>query len=263
MSGIKKINGFKDSTIVKKISLIPPLISLLFLPDAVYGQALYKYIDKNGTIHYVDDPMLIPPEYANKKEEVKPETGVNLNFERGSSQPRYESEEEDGTPTSPQGEDSEENQRKAWQKKAYCAKKTLEFLKARETELDEQLKALNMQVNTLGSIGSMQDFASFSGVMEALKQRIKAQEDYVKSGLFEEARRAGVPTGWLRDSGWNYKCEELEAAQTAMEKAKLPQADFAPSDDKRKEKKSETTTSPSNLLSPKDYHRKKGKSGRK
>ena len=38
-------------------------LAALFLPGHDLRAEFYKYIDKNGTLRFVDDPAKIPPEY--------------------------------------------------------------------------------------------------------------------------------------------------------------------------------------------------------
>ena len=53
------------------------LAAILFFPFAV-GAEIYKYVDKNGTIHFVDDLGKVPPEYRDQVPvpEEKPEAAT-------------------------------------------------------------------------------------------------------------------------------------------------------------------------------------------
>jgi hypothetical protein len=58
------------------------VVAALALPSngSAQGQRLYKWIDRNGVVHYGDK---IPPEYANLDRNVLNDQGVSVGFEEG------------------------------------------------------------------------------------------------------------------------------------------------------------------------------------
>ena len=59
------------------------LLSLMFVSFA-YGTDLYKWVDKNGGVHFTDDEGTIPPEYRDgvKTEKMKPSVSPSPSSQR-------------------------------------------------------------------------------------------------------------------------------------------------------------------------------------
>jgi len=132
----------KDFLILIPAALVFVAISS-FLPSSAAG-ASYKYIDKNGTVHFTDRYESIPKEYRDQikiiQEGVRPQTPVLPSREK-------ESKEEGGpSPVEQAGKSKEaELQKEAEAKKAQdkeAEEKKLKVLKDKE----ERIESLRKQV---------------------------------------------------------------------------------------------------------------------
>ena len=247
---------------MKKILLI--FISVFILLPVLNSKSeskLYKYVDKDGNTNYVDNPMAVPPKYREKTKEVQPETGVNMNFERTSySTPEdvNAADMEDDGSNKPSAQ-TEEDIRKEWEKRAYCARSKLKYLKKQQKTLESSLAALNRQKDALGSIGLMQGVANTDGMMNAMKMQIKQQEQYISTGLPNEARRAGVPLYWLKGKKV-YKCEDLQNMQAQVKSAAQGYQGLTPGGSKAKsgEDNKNKNSTIKQILQPNEYFQKTG-----
>jgi chromosome segregation ATPase len=57
---------------MKKMSLLITA-GLLFSFVLAFGQGAYKWVDEKGTVHFTDDPSLIPERYQDQVRETKPQ----------------------------------------------------------------------------------------------------------------------------------------------------------------------------------------------
>jgi hypothetical protein len=60
--------------------LILPLVALALAAGPADAQKLYKWVDKNGQVHYGDK---VPPEYAEQDRDVLNKSGVKVGSEQG------------------------------------------------------------------------------------------------------------------------------------------------------------------------------------
>jgi hypothetical protein len=61
-----------------------PLLALALATGQAEAQKLYKWVDKNGQVHYGDK---IPPEYANQDRDVLDKSGMKVGSEQGAETP--------------------------------------------------------------------------------------------------------------------------------------------------------------------------------
>jgi hypothetical protein len=66
------------------ILLALPLLALTLAASPVEAQKLYRWVDKNGQVHYGDK---IPPEYANQDRDVLNKSGVKVGTEQAAGTP--------------------------------------------------------------------------------------------------------------------------------------------------------------------------------
>ena len=66
------------------ILLVLPLLALALAAGPVEAQKLYRWVDKNGQVHYGDK---VPPEYANQDRDVLNKSGVKVGTEQAAGTP--------------------------------------------------------------------------------------------------------------------------------------------------------------------------------
>jgi len=208
---------------MKKATLIA--FATLLSATALFAtaQELFKYTDKEGSIHYVQDPMTIPPEYRGGEQKVNPDTGVNLNMGQAANP-----DDEDGNMPGyvspnlvpgqlpmaspmPGGATSVDD----WEKKAYCERKMLETLKSLKKDIEAALSRANTNKAATGNPQAIQQQTQFAAMLSTFEEQIKSKERYLESGLKEDARRAGAPAGALRTSK-TFECPEVKNMETGI-----------------------------------------------
>jgi hypothetical protein len=179
---------------------------------------VYQYVDKNGTVHYTDRIEDLPEPYRSKawkeyleKQEQKKKTAPQPSGQSGGLEPlpdvshdrippqNTSSSDTSGSssdtymPSVPKGPD-----KSLWQGKAEQAKKRVEELEQRCQDLEKQ-RGQNAQNNLLFSRPMDREAAQKSTAESSKCQEdLKAARRYLDEDLPEEARKAGVPPGWLR-----------------------------------------------------------------
>ena len=181
------------------ISLI--FISSLLIPS--YAKELYKWVDKDGLVHFTDNPSSIPEE---KKDEaiIIGEIGdgsdeeVELEIlEDAPTQP-----EEDNIQQDLEEESKEEAIRESWRSRALEIE-TKERTILQEIEITKQLiSAKKREVDFLLIYGYFADYSilelrNLQDYLKGLQGRLRLFEEE-KAQLKDEARRSGVPPGYLR-----------------------------------------------------------------
>jgi len=79
---LRKVNA-------KVLSALIVSAGLIFLSTAATAQSLYRWVDKDGVVHYGDH---IPPEYANNDRQILNQHGITVGFEEGEITPEEQAE---------------------------------------------------------------------------------------------------------------------------------------------------------------------------
>jgi flagellar biosynthesis GTPase FlhF len=160
--------------------------TLFFLWPICAEGAMYKYIDKNGTVNFTDCYECIPKEYRNKvqrlREEPRPQTPAELSVEEG-KRTTEESVPKEQTRQSREAErEKQEAEERAASEKAEQERK----LQAREEkerrieELTQQIAAKEEEINNLRTTWMVYDRTNLyrlTGEIEALKKEVQAIQD--------------------------------------------------------------------------------------
>ena len=162
-------------------SLRPALFAatLLFLWPIYAEGAMYKYIDKNGTVNFTDCYECIPKEYRNKvqrlREEPRPPTPGAPSVEQG----KRTTEESVPKEQMRQNREAEEmaSREKAEQEKKLQARQEKE---KRIEELTQQIAAKEEEINNLRTTWMVYDRTNYFRLTEEigqLKKEIQSIQD--------------------------------------------------------------------------------------
>jgi len=174
MNLVKKVQN-------RRFSLRPVLFAgiLLFLWPIYAEGAMYKYIDKNGTVNFTDCYECIPKEYRNKvrrlREEPKPQTPAEPLVEEG----KRTAEESVPKEQTRQSREAEERaaREKAEQEKKLQARQEKE---KRIEELTHQIAAKEEEISNLRTTWMVYDRTNYfrlTGEIEELKKEIQSIQD--------------------------------------------------------------------------------------
>ena len=180
------------------------VVSLIFICSLLipsYAKEIYKWVDKDGLVHFTDNPSSIPEE---KKDEAiiigEISDGSDEEVETLEAAPA-QSEEEDLEESSEE-ERKEEAIRQFWRSRALDIEAE-ERMILEEIEITKKLiSAKKSEVDFLLIYGYFADYSilelrNLEDYLKGLQGQLRLFEEE-KAQLKEEARRAGVPPGYLR-----------------------------------------------------------------
>jgi hypothetical protein len=154
---------------------------------------LYEWTDDSGVVHITDGLGKVPKKYrekARKLEEPKAEEEV------GGGQPR-----EATAPAGESGDSGDQNAKHEWQKRMQNAKKRLAAAKLHYLMLKQQREMLLAKYGSpvYAPAADRIDAERIEDQMKEAQKEIDDARNEVEVVIPEEARKAGVPPGWLRD----------------------------------------------------------------
>jgi uncharacterized protein DUF4124 len=155
---------------------------------------IYQWTDGKGVVHITDGLDKVPEPYRPhaRRLEAAPEE------EAAPEQPRQQGV---SSPTG-NGEDQREAQQKtAWQQRVRDAKQQLAAAEQRYRELEQKRTALLGQWGTpaYAPPEARIEAERLAQEMQAVQKEIDDARNRVEVAIPEEARKAGVPPGWLRE----------------------------------------------------------------
>ena len=164
----------------------PFAVTLLFLWPICAEGAMYKYMDKNGTVNFTDCYECIPKEYRNKvqrlREEPRPQPSGEPSVEEGKRTTEESAPKEQVRQSREAERERQEAEERAAREKAEQEKK----LQARQEkekrieELTQQIAAKEEEINNLRTTWMVYDRTNLyrlSGEIEELKKEIQSIQD--------------------------------------------------------------------------------------
>ena len=173
--------------------------AVLFVCVSAWGQdesgKLYTWTDKDGVTHVADSLDKVPKEYRPKTEQVE-QTAPGTNVEVESKRP--------APPRSPvQGGTNEAALKAQWQSRMRTAKSQLKNLENRYRQIEKRKSDLQSQWGSAGAALPTQDVLDEMNRLDADMASVKAEidqaKDQINNVIPDEARKAGIPPGWLRE----------------------------------------------------------------
>lgn len=167
------------------------LLLLAFgLPSPIWAQ-IYRWEDERGVVHMTDDPRKIPEKDRGRVEVIPlPESKEGA----VPSPPLAEAPEA----MAPSGQADAQGHDRAWwqgQMKKWREKKS-----EAERQLAEAKGRLNRILMSFPSIARRQKEAEIREEIKEYEEQIQEAARMLSEVLPEEARKAGAPPGWLRES---------------------------------------------------------------
>jgi len=163
------------------------LLSLIFISLA-YGENIYRWVDKNGGVHYTDDESMISFEYRDgvKSEQVKPSASPLLPVPQKSNESRGDN--------SGQGEDY-------WRAKVQPWKRQLNEASANLEQINRQIEKKYEERSKYSTpIPWNMDRAERNQLLEE-KSKYEAQiteANAMLEKIAKEAREANADPTWLQ-----------------------------------------------------------------
>ncbi len=173
--------------------------AVLFLCVTAFAQeesgGLYKWTDKDGVVHVTDSLDKVPKEYRTKIQQ--PEQGAT----RGNVE--IESQSPATSPSPVQGSGNDAALKAQWQSRMLNAKRQLQYAEEKYQQLYKRKNDLQAQWGSYGPALPPQqvldEMKQLDNEMANAKSEIDSARDQIDNVIPDEARRAGVPPGWLRE----------------------------------------------------------------
>jgi len=197
------------------------LLALLVLPAAVsYAQeqeqgleqeqeqepkitTLYQWTDRNGVVHITDDHSKIPAKYYSSA--IKIERPVKTENKGAQPAPATAPEKVVEPNQSDQAAAEEKARETAWRERMRDAKKRLVALEKAYHDLEKERDEAKQNWGGPTTGRFMAEAAAEQRVRELEEKMVELKKDLdevrndVEVAIPDEARRAGVPPGWLRE----------------------------------------------------------------
>jgi hypothetical protein len=180
------------------------LFAMVFLVLAVAARAqtvdteinkryLFKWTDDKGIVHITDGLGNVPKKYRDKAEKAEqPEQG---NIDQGPPAAR-----KGLLPGSSDEKESSEDQEAGWRQRMKAAKQRLEDVERRYRELDQQRTELLARAPyTQSPPADRAKAEEIDQNMQKVQKEIDDARNEIEVVIPEDARKAGIPPGWLRE----------------------------------------------------------------
>jgi hypothetical protein len=156
---------------------------------------LYQWTDSKGVVHITDSLSKVPAEYRAGAQRLESSPGT----EGTANQPGRQSI------TSPsdssQKEELSEYQKEDWQNRMKAAKEKLADAEQRYQDLAQKRDLLlgSWGGPASGHIAGREEASRIEQQMEQVQKEINDARNQIEVVIPDEARKAGVPPGWLRE----------------------------------------------------------------
>jgi|GEM_PF-332779 len=157
---------------------------------------LYQWTDSKGVVHITDSLSKVPKEYQPEAQRLEsPPTGA----EGTENQPGRQSI------TAPSGYSEQEellkDQKEAWQARMKAAKQRLAIAEQRYGDLAQKRDQLVQSWGgpASGHLEGREEADRINQQMKQVQQEIDEAHNQIEVVIPDEARKAGVPPGWLRE----------------------------------------------------------------
>jgi len=186
------------NTIMKRTGLLVAA-AVFFVCAAAWGQdgsgGLYTWTDKDGVVHVTDNLGNVPAEYRSKAQKIDQGTSTgNVEVQSQSPVP----------PAAPvQGGGNDAALKAQWQSRMVDAKRRLQYAQNKYEQMYRRKSDLQAQWGSAGAAlppqSVLDEMNQLDVDMANAKAEIDKAKDQINNVIPDEARRAGIPPGWLRE----------------------------------------------------------------
>jgi hypothetical protein len=183
---------------MKTISLIL-LIGLVFSSASALTQEIYQWVDEKGTVHFTDDPGLIPEKYQDQAQKRKPpaESPSSIKSPKDKPAPTPEAEDVEKKDILGRGEEWWRDKVMEWREKLNKAQKDYEAartaLKAKEKELEQSIyKPDSFKRRLLAEIKVLQ------GKADEQRGKVDEAKNMLENVLPKQAEEYRADPSWVK-----------------------------------------------------------------
>ncbi len=160
----------------------------------VKKQYLFEWTDSKGGVHITDNLGEVPERYRSKSRKIEIPRGEEVG-------PGQQVQETTGPSSEVAAGEQEAASKAAWQKRLRDWKKRLAEAQDRYRDLDQKrLEALGQWGGPAsGHLEGRVEAENIQKKMNEVQLEIDEAKNMIETVIPEEARRAGIPPGWLRE----------------------------------------------------------------
>jgi hypothetical protein len=189
----------------------PYLRSILFvalLCFLAYGPAvqaaddpryLYQWKDDHGVLNVTDSLDKVPPKYRSQATQML-QPGVGTEEQRREETQKGERPQNLDTGTSP---DRDEISKAQWQQRMQDARHRLRIAEDQYSQIEQRRNDLMSKTGSSGAALPTQEMidemSELDGELARARTEVDKARNEVEVTIPDEARRAGIPPGWLRE----------------------------------------------------------------
>ncbi len=154
---------------------------------------LYQWVDDQGAVHITDDLGSVPEKYRSSATRMKDTSAPQ---EPSAGQPQAAP-----VPFPRNGNGEQQPDKAQWQQRMRNAKNQLADAEARYRSLQQQRADLFAAWGSPAEapLANRQQADQIDQQMQEVQQEIEKARNMINNVIPEEARKAGVPPGWLRE----------------------------------------------------------------
>ena len=180
-------------------ALIMTSTCLRSLSAADQGQYLFQWTDDQGTVHITDDPDKVPAKYRSRTQSIRQSGDAS---EAGQEQQVQQKPSRDTSSKQGAGA-AEASQKAAWQGRVLEAKTRLADAESRVMDLEQRKQVITSQWGAAGAALPPQEVLDEMNQIDSNLARTRREIEDIRNEINvvipDEARKAGIPPGWLRE----------------------------------------------------------------
>jgi hypothetical protein len=163
------------------------------------GRFLYQWTDEQGNAHITNNLENVPAKYRSKVSVMGQPESTGTVVEDQQVQPPSSS----AVPSANDAAETEAKRKEEWQNRMRDAKRRLENAVQQYQQLEQRKAEITAQWGASGAALPPQEVLDTMNQIENDMQRTRKEIDDIKNEINivipDEARKAGVPPGWLRE----------------------------------------------------------------
>jgi DNA repair exonuclease SbcCD ATPase subunit len=178
------------------------VVMIMFLASSGNGEAggyLFQWTDDSGTAHITDSLDKVPNQYRSRVQSLRQSdaAGDEGGGQNVQAAPRGETGGDGGAA------EAAADQKEAWQRRVRSAQARLADAENRMRALEQQKQSLSSQWGAAGAALPPQQVLDqlnqIEGDLARTRQEIDGIRNEITVTIPDEARKAGIPPGWLRE----------------------------------------------------------------
>lgn len=160
----------------------------------------YQWTDRKGVVHVTDDPSKIPAKYYSSTVKIERDES-----EGARSAPAQQQEQVSQPQPSPSSQTAEDPARAHWRTRMREAKARLADAEKRYHDLERRRDEIRQNWGGPSAGRAMAEYEAreqasrLEEQMKSVQDEVTEARNEVENVIPDEARRAGVPPGWLRE----------------------------------------------------------------